>query len=70
MTKLWALFSVRSEDAPHPYFIGIYETLEMAAAARALCVSDSTEPYPNSMFYVKEVVMGCRYPYEWSEVDD
>ena len=39
MVKLWALFGVRSESEPRPYFIGIYETLEAAALARAQAAS-------------------------------
>ena len=70
MVKLWALFGIRSESEPRPYFIGIYETLEAAALARAQAVSNSLEPFSNSMFYVKEVMTGRDYPYELSEMDD
>ena len=70
---VWILFGVREESGstiPHPYFIGVYTTLDGANAARATAVSNSTEEYPHSMYYVKETLMDLTYSYGWSTMDD
>jgi hypothetical protein len=70
---VWILFGVREESGstlPHPYFIGVYTTLDGANAARTAAVSNSTEEHPDSMYYVKETHMDLTYSYAWSTMDD
>lgn len=71
--SLWILFGVREVDEttlPHPYFIGVYTSLEAANAARATAISNSSDEHPHSMYYVKEALVGVSHSYEWSTVDD
>ena len=73
LTAVWILFGVREVSGstiPHPYFIGVYTSLDAANAARAVAITNSTEEHPQSLYYVKETTVGVSYPYEWSTMDD
>ena len=65
---MWALFGTHYntvEHEPYVFFIGIFDSIELANENKAYMI-ELVKPKQQSDFFVKEVKMNDLYTLEWS----